>query len=176
MKERGIMNTGPNRTPLFPFSAILALLVLGFVLTGCGNREPAGPTPTPQPPVTPLSAAFKQPTTIIKAAEEATEGESEAATEAEAEAETPTPTAASSRGETIYTNRSCGDCHGAQGEGVADKGSALAGTALTAGEFETILRTGGQGALGNDHLYGPQAISPSGMEALYEFVVSLPTP
>jgi mono/diheme cytochrome c family protein len=111
--------------------------------------------------VTPISThVFAQPTTLIK----------ESASEA-----TPTPEAAAadlSRGERTYTSKGCADCHGAQGEGVDGKGSVLAGTTLTEDEFTDLLRTGGEGALGNDHLYGPQAISPSGMKNLYAYVKS----
>jgi mono/diheme cytochrome c family protein len=160
------MNSGTNRNPGSFLPSILTLLMIGFVFVGCGQRQAAGPTPTPVPTVTPLSAAFQQPTTIIKEADTTT---------ASAEA-TATPTTALSRGETIYTNKNCGDCHGVQGEGVQDKGQPLAGTALTAEEFETALRTGGQGSLGSDHLYGTQSISPSGMAALYDFIQSLPAP
>ncbi|MCC9077024.1 cytochrome c [Litorilinea aerophila] len=78
------------------------------------------------------------------------------------------------RGARIYANRQCGDCHGAQGEGVPGKGSALAGLTLSEEEFTDILRTGGNGSLGPDHLYGPNAISPSGMQALYQWLRSLP--
>jgi mono/diheme cytochrome c family protein len=78
------------------------------------------------------------------------------------------------RGARIYANRQCGDCHGAQGEGVPGKGSALAGLTLSEGEFTDVLRTGGNGSLGPDHLYGPNAISPSGMQALYQWLRSLP--
>lgn len=76
-----------------------------------------------------------------------------------------------SRGEAAYTKNKCGDCHGAQGEGVADKGNAIAGTAITFEEFDQVLRTGG--GLGNTHIFGRSAVSPSGMEALYAHVQSL---
>lgn len=74
------------------------------------------------------------------------------------------------RGEAAYTKNKCGDCHGAKGEGVADKGNAIAGTTLSLEEFDTLLRTGG--GLGNDHIFGRSAVSPSGMEALYAYVQS----
>jgi len=48
-----------------------------------------------------------------------------------------------------------------------------AGTSLTLKEFEDILRTGGRGRLGNDHLYGPSAITSSGIEAVYAYLQSL---
>lgn len=79
------------------------------------------------------------------------------------------------RGAGIYANRKCAECHGAQGEGVTDKGSALAGTQLPLQEFETILRTGGNGELGPDHLYGQSAISPGGMKILHAWLQSLPS-
>jgi len=75
-----------------------------------------------------------------------------------------------SRGEAAYTKNKCGDCHGAKGEGVADKGNAIAGTTLSLEEFDAVLRTGG--GLGNSHIFGRSAVSPSGMEALYMYVRS----
>ena len=75
------------------------------------------------------------------------------------------------RGAAAYTKNKCGDCHGANGEGVTDKGNAIAGTTLSAEDFETVLRTGG--GLGNEHIFGRSAISPGGMTALYEYVQSL---
>lgn len=76
-----------------------------------------------------------------------------------------------SRGEAAYTKNKCGDCHGAKGEGVADKGNAVAGTTLSLEEFDAVLRTGG--GLGNTHIFGRSAVSPSGMEALYAYVQAL---
>lgn len=75
------------------------------------------------------------------------------------------------RGAAAYTKNKCGDCHGANGEGVADKGNAIAGTALSIEDFENILRTGG--GLGNEHIFGRSAISPGGMMALHDYVKSL---
>jgi len=75
------------------------------------------------------------------------------------------------RGARAYEKNKCADCHGAQGEGVADKGSAIAGTALTLSEFENTLRTGG--GVGNTHIFGPSAVSRSGMAILYQYVQSL---
>jgi mono/diheme cytochrome c family protein len=75
------------------------------------------------------------------------------------------------RGALSYEKNKCGDCHGAQGEGVEGKGKAIAGTMLTLEEFDTILRTGS--GLGNSHIFGRSAVSPAGMEALYAYVQSL---
>lgn len=71
------------------------------------------------------------------------------------------------RGEASYIKNKCGDCHGAAGEGVADKGGAITELSLTLAEFDTLLRTGG--GLGNTHIFGRSAVSPSGMESLYAY-------
>jgi len=75
------------------------------------------------------------------------------------------------RGATAYEKNKCADCHGAQGEGVASKGKAIAGTTLSSSEFDNFLRTGGD--QGNTHIFGPSAVSPSGMAILYQYVQSL---
>lgn len=80
-------------------------------------------------------------------------------------------TADLTRGETAYIKNKCGDCHGAKGEGVTDKGGPVAGTTIAFAEFDKVLRTGG--GLGNTHIFGRSAVSPSGMEALYAYVQSL---
>lgn len=77
------------------------------------------------------------------------------------------------RGSKIYVNRKCFECHGEQGEGITDKGAKLAGTQLTLSEFTTVLRTGKNGEIGPDHIYGTSAISPGGLEALYAWLQSL---
>ena len=139
---------------------LLIVLGLPLLLFACGRSQPSSAEPTKDLlAATPLTThVFKQPTTIIK----------EAAAE---KVETPEVAAADlARGERSYTAKKCGDCHGAKGEGVEGKGKALAGISLSEEEFTDILRTGG--GLGNSHLYGVQAISPSGMEALYAFVKS----
>ena len=75
------------------------------------------------------------------------------------------------RGARSYAKNNCAACHGEAGEGVADKGGAIAGTALTMQEFDTFLRTGG--GLGAEHIFGPSAVSPTGMEYLHAYVQSL---
>ena len=140
--------------------SLLIILGLPLLLIACGQSQPSSAEPTKDLlAATPLTThVFKQPTTIIK----------EVAAE---KVETPEVAAEDlARGERSYTARKCGDCHGAKGEGVEGKGKALAGTNLAEEEFTDILRTGG--GLGNSHIYGTQAISPSGMEALYAFVKS----
>jgi mono/diheme cytochrome c family protein len=83
----------------------------------------------------------------------------------------PASTADLTRGANVYARNHCAGCHGENGEGVAGKGKAIAGTTLTEKEFTDLLRTGG--GLGNTHIFGPSAISPGGMTALYTYVQSL---
>lgn len=70
-----------------------------------------------------------------------------------------------------YEKNKCADCHGAKGEGVEGQGKAIAGTTLSFADFDKVLRTGG--GLGNSHIFGRSAVSPTGMEALYAYVQSL---
>jgi mono/diheme cytochrome c family protein len=95
-------------------------------------------------------------------------------TDGQASAQSPvtTPSAADlERGARSYERNQCASCHGEQGEGVAGRGGAIAGTSLSEREFENVLRTGG--GLGNTHIFGPSAISPAGMGVLYAYVQSL---
>ena len=140
------------------------LLVLSFSACG-GGDEPSTKAEVPTPLVsdTPFpTRRFLQPTSVIKAA----------ATDTPASGQT----GDLERGKRIYEANECGSCHGAQGEGVEGEAGGLAGTQLTEQEFDDILRTGGKGELGNEHLYGPQAVSPSGMTALYAYVKSFAAP
>ena len=149
----------------FFLTFFLALIV--FVIVACGGAaEDAAPAATSQPVATMPPARF------TAVAEQSASENTNVAPKADTLV-TPTADASLSRGELVYTNKKCGECHGEQGEGVADKGNALAGTTLDFQRFEDILRTGDNGVLGNDHLYGPSAISPSGMTNLYAFVTSL---
>ena len=112
----------------------------------------------------PATYVWKQPTTIIK-------------TEVAAETATPTPASDQdkliARGKGLYEKLECNTCHGENGEGLSDKGAKLAGTSLTEEEFNDVLRTGGKGELGNEHLYGTSAISESGIQVVYLFLQSL---
>lgn len=81
-------------------------------------------------------------------------------------------TADQKRGKELYTTRKCGECHGANAEGVPDKGSAVAGTPLSLEEFTDLIRTGGE--IGPDHLFGPMTISPSGVTVIHAWLQSLP--
>lgn len=123
---------------------------------------------------TPLTARFAQPTTIISITSSSAVTESAESAES---AGTPEPAAASAedleRGANLYATKGCAECHGDEGEGVEGKGAALAGTQLSEAEFEDVLRTGAKGELGNDHIYGPGALSPGGLKAMYAWVQSL---
>jgi mono/diheme cytochrome c family protein len=150
------------------------LLALALLLGGCGggsgNEEQGTGGGAARVVPTMPAARFAQPTMVP------TVDRSSSVTETVAVA-TATPEAATgpdlARGETVYRNRNCAECHGAAAEGVADKGNALAGTTLSEAEFNDIMRTGAQGRLGPSHNYGPSAISPGGMVALHAWLQSL---
>lgn len=73
-------------------------------------------------------------------------------------------------GERVYGNK-CAECHGASAEGTPDKASALTGLSQSFAEFEDLLRTGGE--LGPEHLFGTQAVSVNGLEAMHAYLQSL---
>jgi len=85
--------------------------------------------------------------------------------------ETPEPDAL--LGEQAYT-RLCTECHGDKGEGVIDQGDAIAGTVNDPAKLTDLLRTGGD--LGSEHLFGPTKISDDGIDALYTYIQTFPTP
>ncbi len=153
-----------KKTHSLQWILVLWLVLMSVMLLACGRRQEAPAetkTPARPPTVTPLpTVVFEQPTTIITVAATATP--------------VPAETVDLERGRRLYESKGCAGCHGAQGEGVASKAKGLAGTQLTEQEFTDILRTGGAGKLGNEHLYGMQAISPSGMKALYAYIKSFP--
>ncbi len=152
--------------------AILCIVALALIACGRNNGDSSGETDgaadtpaaavdKPEVPTMP-AAQFAQPTTIIKESDEITNTTA---------AETPEPEGPDvTLGERVYTNK-CAECHGAQAEGVADKGEALVEFTMTEDEFTDLLRTGGE--LGPEHLFGAQAISPDGVAGLYAYVQSL---
>ncbi len=77
------------------------------------------------------------------------------------------------QGKTIYERR-CAACHGPDGAGIEGKGKKIAGAQLDAVEFTNILRTADNGRLGQSHIFGPGAISPTGVENLRLYLQSLP--
>lgn len=164
-----------NSRKAYRVTALTAVMALAaaLALAACGGGSApggAGSAPARSERVVPTmpAAQFAMPTSQISAAAGTTVTTTE-------EVATPEPadeaTEDLARGERVYTNRGCAECHGAEGEGVADKGAAVAGTALSEEEFTDLMRTGGD--IGPDHLYGPNAISPSGMTAMYAWLKSL---
>lgn len=131
------------------------ILVSLIILTGCAGGGAPKPTvegiPTPQ-------GAFAQATTVI----------TPPAPSSDAAGGSGDPAA----GKTVYENK-CASCHGATGQGVEGKGKGIATWTMPFAEFEDILRTGAKGKLGNEHLYGPSQISPSGVANLHAYVLSL---
>jgi mono/diheme cytochrome c family protein len=130
-------------------------LIFLLALAGCGGKGTPAPTTVPIP--TP-KGVFGQATTVITP-------------------EIATPTAAATGpdlalGQRVWDGK-CASCHGAKGEGVANKGKGIAEWKLTAQELEDLLRTGQKGKLGSEHLYGPSQISPAGIAGLYAYVQSL---
>lgn len=172
--------------------AVAGLVGMALLVAGCGNRNAgsgSGASDAAAAVPTMPAARFAMPTTMIGASQNntGTVDAGEAVTETAAltntaavtgaaEAGTPEPPAQTevdlTRGQTIYTNRNCAECHGEQGEGVTGQGSAVAGTALALDEFTDIMRTGRN--IGPEHIYGPSAISPGGMAALHAWLQSLP--
>jgi mono/diheme cytochrome c family protein len=120
------------------------------------------------------AARFAMPTTMITVVPSTTTTTT-AITENSGESATPEPVAGPAldlaRGETLYANKACSECHGAAGEGVEGKGPAVAGLSLSEEDFTDLMRTGGE--IGPTHLYGPSAISPSGMTVLHAWLQSL---
>lgn len=154
---------------LHRFWMIVAIFLISLVVVACGRGQSGGdtsasaaPTAPPLPVPTKNFVAVGQLTVLTDTA---------TVTETAQTTQTAAAGADLKRGETAYTKNKCGDCHGAKGEGVTDKGGPVVGTTITLEEFDKVLRTGG--GLGNTHIFGRSAVSPSGMEALYAYVQSL---
>ncbi|MCE7988495.1 MAG: hypothetical protein DYG89_45640 [Caldilinea sp. CFX5] len=170
-----------SRITYFPQRRLLLLFVLVFLLIAACGRNREGSGDSSQSPSADRLAAPTMPAGQFTAVGEQsiltdTASLTETAQTTQSVQTTQTTQTADAapdlaRGEAAYTKNKCGDCHGAKGEGVADKGNAIAGATLSLEEFDAVLRTGG--GLGNDHIFGRSAISPSGMEALYDYVKSL---
>ncbi len=161
-------------TYLRPLGLVSLIVLLLFLVVACGRSESSTSSSSPSAPG--LSAAPTMPSGQFTAVGEqsvmtTTTTLTTTSSSTTATSETTAASADLSRGEAAYTKNKCGDCHGAAGEGVADKGKALTDMSLTADEFDNLLRTGG--GLGNSHIFGRSAVSPSGMQALYLYVQSL---
>lgn len=140
------------------YAAVCVLLsTLMVALAACGgSRSAATPAATLAPISTP-KGAFAQATTVITP---------------EAAATSPAAATDLAMGQRVWDGK-CASCHGAKGEGVADKGKGIAEWTFTEAEMEDLLRTGAKGKLGNEHLFGPSQISPGGIRNLYAFIETL---
>jgi mono/diheme cytochrome c family protein len=132
-------------------------------------------TTTVAPVTTPVTATVTLAVTSTMTTTQTSTGATTDQTAGQASAQSPITAASAAdleRGARSYERNQCASCHGEQGEGVAGRGGAIAGTPLSEREFENVLRTGG--GLGNTHIFGPSAISPAGMGVLYAYVQSMP--
>jgi len=68
-------------------------------------------------------------------------------------------------GERVYGNH-CAECHGPEGQG--GDAAPLTQFTLEFAAFENLLRTGGE--LGPEHLFGPQKVSPGGLDGLHAYL------
>jgi mono/diheme cytochrome c family protein len=149
----------------------IILVIVVFLIAACGRgtsnaettTQSAAP-PTPTRPFGQFTAVGEQ--SILTQTNTLTQSVQSTGTTSTEE-----PSIDLARGEAAYVKNKCGDCHGAAGEGVADKGEPLTEMSLALAEFDNVLRTGG--GLGNSHIFGRSAISPSGMEHLYGYVQAL---
>jgi mono/diheme cytochrome c family protein len=164
------------------WARFLPSLVIILLLAACGGNSsgqssqsaPASLRPAPTMPAARFTPVSSQ--VFTGTVSSSTVSTSTVETVSDSDQPTATPAAVAgpdlSRGATVYENR-CASCHGDQGQGVADKGSDITDFELSLSEFDTLLRTGANGRLGPDHLFGPSAISRSGMEVLHAYVQSL---
>lgn len=177
-----------HATPMSKFAIILMLILLLGTFTACGsNASSSGSGSTDSGAAAssdnnaPAIPTMPIPKENFKAHAEnqitQTTSVSNTQSASQTQATTTTTTSASAddlaRGSRSYAKNKCGDCHGDKGAVVAGKTTkAIGGTALAADQFDQFLRTGG--GLGDTHIFGPGAISPGGMQALYAYVKSLP--
>lgn len=159
----------PWRYALRLLTTLLIALLLTWLLSACGGDSAAedGATGESAPgaragreiPTMP-AAQFAAPTTMIDPTKVAA-----------AAGETPEAAGADlATGESAYM-RLCAECHGDDGTGIADTGSAVTGLNLDAEAMETLLRTGG--GFGNEHIFGPSRISEDGIVALAAYMQTL---
>jgi len=134
------------------------VLLLSIILVACGGAKGGAPKATVEGIPTP-QGVFSQATSVMTQMPPAATAE-------------PAGSGDPVAGKTPYDNK-CASCHGAKGEGVEGKGKGVAGWTMSNSEFDDILRTGAKGKLGNEHLFGPSQLSPSGVENLYAYFHTL---
>lgn len=153
----------------------LTLVVVLLIMAACGGNTSGttGGGDAETPGDANAAAVATMPAAQFVAVSDTAKGITETITLSETTTTTTTVADAATldRGKQIYERRNCASCHGANGEGVEGKGKALVGNVSDKTAFDNFLRTGG--TIGNDHLFGANQISPTGMEALYAFVASL---
>ncbi len=142
---------------------IMLFVVLSMILAACGGEDrDSASQPTAFP-----TFAFSAPTEAPQVATGAARSMTETAVAAESGA---LDLAAVERGLGRYEVLECGSCHGAAGEGT-DDGMSLLEYEASQDAFVDFMRSGGD--LGNDHLYGAERLSNSGIAHLYQYVRSL---
>lgn len=150
-------------------------LLAVLALVSCSPQQPQQQTTsvTTEPSVT--DTPFQFPTyayvTRTEAPQVATAAAATAAAATQRASEGSLDPVAVERGLGRYEALECGTCHGAKGEGVEDKGPALAGTTLSEKDFIAFLRSGG--TIGVSHQYATNRLSESGGKNLYQYILSL---
>lgn len=129
-----------------------------------GSQVDEEQQPTPFP-----TFAFTQPTLAPQVATAAALGAT-ATFEAANSDEIVLDPVAVERGLGRYQALECASCHGENGEGVED-GSSLLEWSQSQDEFIDFMRTGGE--MGDDHRFPAERLSNSGIENLYQYLVSL---
>ena len=102
-------------------------LLLSIILVACGGAKGGAPKATVEGIPTP-QGVFGQATSVMTQMPPAATAE-------------PAGSGDPVAGKTVYDNK-CASCHGAKGEGVEGKGKGIATWAMSASDFDDLLRTG----------------------------------
>ena len=140
------------------FAQLGFVLSLSIILAACGGAKGGAPQATVQGIPTP-QGVFSQATSVMTTLPPAATAQ-------------PAGSGDPVAGKTVYDNK-CASCHGAKGDGVEGKGKGIATWTMSTSDFDDLLRTGAKGKLGNEHLFGPSQLSPSGVENLYAYFHTL---
>ena len=165
-KETQIMSDKPMfNQPWFVASIATLMLLLLLVACGGGGSGDAESEADSSSPTTnrPAVATMPVPSFSSVGEQSAITSTMNTAEEAAPEADGPDLVL----GERVYANH-CAECHGANAEGGS--AATLVGMALDPSAFENLLRTGGE--IGPEHLFGPQKVSPGGLDGLYGFILA----
>ena len=140
------------------FAQLGFVLSLSIILAACGGAKGGAPQATVEGIPTP-QGVFGQATSVMTQLPPAATAQ-------------PAGSGDPVAGKTVYDNK-CASCHGAKGDGVEGKGKGIATWTMSTSDFDDLLRTGAKGKLGNEHLFGPSQLSPSGVENLYAYFHTL---